>query len=120
MKILNKIDIYKIRNRKIQTYKKLWFIINDLYYQEINWNIKEPLYLKNLSDKYKIDHRTIKKYLNEFIFDIWNKKIFIINESDINIIEKTKQNYDLFDFLPKKHKKLVKVLIYHLLWTIQN
>lgn len=120
---LTNIDIYRIHNKRKKTYKNIWFMLNDLYNKiKFDWWIKHSieLWVSKIWLAYKIDTRTIKRYLKPFIYKEWNRSKLILNEFDLYTIEKAIEISTQYEIQKEKHKKIIKYIIYSKIWTIQK
>ncbi len=109
-------DIYKIRNKRIKTYRKIWECLYNIA-KEYKLNNKkfEEYKISDLYHEYNIDPRTANKYFWEFFVKIWNKKFFIIWNSEIDLINEIIISYKKYTWLNKKQYKMSKYIIYFLL-----
>jgi len=90
-------------------------MVYDIYLLEVNKQIKDTLNLNFLHNKYNIDHRTLKRYLSDYLYKIGKERILVFNNEDINYISETIHQVKRFKEVNKKHKKAIKYLTYFLL-----
>lgn len=120
IKKLTNIDIYKLKNRRIKYFKKIWYIVKDLYNwiksRELNWDIS----INKIALRYKLDPRTVKKYFKWFVKeDLRYKNSIRFDDYDLLTIERTIEFIGVFNLLKTKHKKIITFLLYES-WIIQN
>lgn len=120
IKKLTNIDIYKLKNRRIKYFKKIWYIVKDLYNwiksKEIKWDIS----INQIALRYKLDPRTVKNYFKWFVKeDLKYKNSISFDDYDILTIERTIEFIWLFNLLKTKHKKIITFLLYES-WIIQS
>lgn len=120
IKKLNNIDIYKLKNKRIKYFKKIWYIVKDIY----NWiqlkQLKWDISINQISIRYKLDPRTVKKYFRWFIKENLRYKNSInLDDYDLMTIERTIEFINIFNLRKTKQKKIVTYLLYES-WIIQN
>jgi hypothetical protein len=110
------LDYIKIKNKRIWTYRKIWWFFYDISKRYLFWSIKTDNYnTTDLKKDYEIDPRTIKKYVWEFIYKESWKNILILKKEDIILIDQSIWIYKDYQNLPYARQKMIKFLIYFLL-----
>lgn len=118
---MTKGDFYAIRNKRKKTFKKIGDMILEIKKKEKFEEKVWTLYLQKLSSIYNIERRTIWHYLSDFIFRQGKRKVLILDDKEILIMDKAEQAVKLYNSLEDKHKKLVKYIIYsYIVWTTQS
>lgn len=108
-------DLYKIQNKRIKTYRKIWYFFYDFAKRIEKWEDLSEYRIGAIHKEYWIDPRTSRKYFWQFFYKIWTKKIFSFTKKDIMVINQIITWYKDYYNLNKAQSRMAKYLIYFLI-----
>ena len=113
-------DIYRIHNKRVKTYRKIWYFFYDISQRYKNNDIQQIDYLtSDIKREYWIDPRTAKKYFWQFLFTVSRKNVFIFKKEDIILINQIVWLFKDYANLPTGRQRMSKYVIYFLLQQLK-
>jgi len=107
-------DIWRIQNKRIKTYKKIWSFLCDIKRKLEEWEQVDDITMKQIYKDYNIEPRTQQRYFWQYLHKIWRKKILLLTQNDILAFNEVINIYKQYMLLPDKQQKLIKYIIYFL------
>jgi len=107
-------DIWRIQNKRLKTYKKIWAFLCDMKLKLERGEQTEDITMKQIYKEYNIEPRTQTRYFKEYLHKLGRKKILLLTQNDILAFNEVIQIFKQFKSLPDRQQKLIKYIIYFL------